>query len=303
MYNDKSHIPIKPEDHSLRWEQIISPNNINDIFSNNGINDYTNSKIITEFYDINIYEKEHSENKCRAKKHRIILTAPFPTHTIKSYGLMVFAKDTKRWAIIQRKHSVELLLIIRGFYRQTFLYFLLSFLQEEEALIIKNCLLGNIGTFINFYLEDLCLDPSGLLYALVRMAESKNYILEIINKLDLSNNQLSWTWPKGRLYSSILNETPFECAKREFSEEVEIDLPPPIYVSETLIYENITTITGRNIGSCYWIYILPNEIPMTLPKSHPEVSNRLWVSTESCYEMIPKNSAYKHLFKEVLNMF
>jgi 8-oxo-dGTP pyrophosphatase MutT (NUDIX family) len=148
-------------------------------------------------------------------------------------------------------------------------------------------------------LNHLNLGHDGLQYALIRMAESRNVVSKMLPKIIVSNNRLSWSWPKGRLHISEDRETPFDCAKREFTEEVEIKLPPPLFISDTYISENLRTITGRNIESRYWIYIIPNEIPMTPPKSHPEVSTRAWVDTETCQRLISQHNA---LFKQINEM-
>lgn len=248
-------------------------------------------------------------------RRRLILDTPFSTRSTISYGLIVYAKDTKRWALIQRKHSVEFLLFIRGLYRLTYLPLLLSCITKDEAAIIDRCLKGGPKVFEHVFLNELELSPKDLDYALIRMAESRLVVSSLLLKLDLSENKLKWTWPKGRLHISSDRETPFDCAKREFTEEVEITLPPPLYISDSYVSENVKTITGRNIESRYWIYIIPNEIPMTPPKSHPEVATRMWTDTETCKNLIhygDKKQCFQtpdtrsgyigDLFKQVIDM-
>ncbi|CAH6420756.1 Hypothetical protein HVR_LOCUS1281 [uncultured virus] len=249
-------------------------------------------------------------NACVNSKRRLVLDTPFSTRSTISYGLIVFARDTQRWAIIQRKHSVEFLLFIRGLYRLTHLPLLLSCITSGEADIINRCLKGGPSVFNEIFTKELELDPSGLKYALVRMAECRHVVINLLSKLNLSRNQLKWTWPKGRLHISSNRETPFACACREFTEEVEVQLPAPLFISDTYVSESIRTITGRNIESRYWIYIIPNEIPMIPPKSHPEVSNRQWVDTETCGKMLtgsyspgsPHLNTHGTLFKQIVNM-
>lgn len=233
-----------------------------------------------------------------SNKHRLILDTPFSTRSTISYGLIVFAKDTGRWAIIQRKHSVEFLLFMRGIYRLTYLPILLSCVTANEASMIEECLKGGPEFFKDVYLNKLGLSPDGLSYALIRMAESLHIVMKMLPKLDLLNNDLSWTWPKGRLHISSNRETPFDCAKREFAEEVEITLPPPLFISDTYVSENIRTITGRNIESRYWIYIIPEEIPMASPESHPEVADRLWVDIETCRSKMGRDA----LLNQIITM-
>lgn len=260
--------------------------------------------VVTEFNslnDTNSHDKYKSQNCTDVyipRKRRLVLDTPFSMRSTISYGLIVYAKDTGRWAIIQRKHSVEFLLFMRGLYRLTHLPLLLSCITIEEADVIKRCIFGGPTIFEHVFITELELDVSGLKYALVRLAESHNVVTNLLLKLDLSENKLKWTWPKGRLHVSSNRETPFACAKREFTEEVELHLPSPLYISDTYVSESVRTITGRNIESRYWIYVIPHEISMTEPHSHPEVSARQWVSTDSCSELIQHDT----LFHQVSNM-
>lgn len=242
----------------------------------------------------------NSSHRNNIFSNRLILNTPFSSRSTISYGLIVYAKDTKRWVIIQRKHSIEFLLFIRGLYRLTYLPLLLSQVTPNEADIIKSCLEGGPEVFKEVFLKTLDLDPKGLNYALVRMAESRSIAMKLLARFDLSSNQLAWTWPKGR-QSYMGNpevsdrETPFACARREFMEEVEIKLPPPLFISDSYLSSNFHTLTGRNIESRFWIYVIPNEIPITPAEFHPEVSNRLWVDTETCNTLIPNDALFKQV--------
>jgi 8-oxo-dGTP pyrophosphatase MutT (NUDIX family) len=231
--------------------------------------------------------KLHKTTSSSKHQHRLIIDTPFSARSTVSYGLMVYAKDTKRWAIIQRKHSVEFLLFIRGLYRLSYLPFLLTCITSEEAKIIESCLTEGPNVFRHLYLVNLKLNHEGLQYALIRMAESRNIVSVMLPHINANNtNQLSWSWPKGRLHISSERETPFDCAKREFIEETEIDLPQPLFISDTYISETFKTLTGRVIESRYWIYVIPEEIPMSNPIDHPEVSTRIWADIETCAKLL-----------------
>ena len=232
---------------------------------------------------------------CEQLRRRLVLDTPFSARSIISYGLIVYAKDTQRWAIVQRKHSVEFLLIMRGIYRVTHLPFLISCITAEEANIIKRCIDGGPSIFTEIFLGELDLFEGGLKYALIRMSDSRNTISNLLSKIDLSENKLKWTWPKGRLQVSSGRETPFACAKREFSEEVELLLPPPSFISDTYVSEIVRTITCRTIESRYWIYVIPHEVPMSPPSDHPEVSDRQWVSTDTCLTLIEHDSLFSQV--------
>lgn len=295
----------------LRWEDILKNKDINDIFSYDGINNYTSSQLKNNDFDFenimidNDYQNEDKEDKNDKKDennlHRVILSTPFSARSVISYGLMVFAKDTKRWVIVRDKHTTEYILLMKGYYRSTFTKLLLSKLTPEESQNIKMILTSTIDVFTDIYLNDLNLEKSGLLYAIVRMSESRKDILQIIDNLDVSNNTLPWTWPKGRIQNYYFKETDFQCAIREFKEEVEIDLPPSILNSDNYIEEHTSTLTGRKLESRFWIYVIPNELELHKPINHPEVSDRIWVDTETCIKLIPKASNHITLFKKVIN--
>jgi hypothetical protein len=247
-----------------------------------------------------ISESTLSRRSSTHSRHRLVLNTPFSSRSTISYGLIVYAKDTKRWAIIQRKHSIEFLLFIRGLYRLTYLPLLLSQITEVEANIIRKCLDEGPSTFTKVYLEELDLDNKGLNYALIRMAESRDIAMKLLSRLDLSQNQLAWTWPKGRQSytgnsDTFDRETPFLCAKREFTEEVEINLPPPLFISDSYLSTNFHSLTGRNVESRFWIYVIPNEIPIPPVEFHPEVSNRLWADAETCTKLIHNDTLFNQV--------
>lgn len=230
--------------------------------------------------------------------HRLVLNTPFDTKSIISYGLIVYAKSTQNWIIIQRKHSVEFMIYMKGLYRETFLPFLLSAITLEESYIIKKCIELEFDFFSKVYIEDLGCSIEELSYAFLRFSETKHIVSKILDNIDNSKNTLKWTWPKGRLNIGYIRESPYTCAIREFKEEVEIDLPPPLYISDNYITETCKTFMGRTIESKYWIYIIDKEIPIVPPKQHTEVSDRKWVNTETVCDLF-RNEL---LLKKIINM-
>jgi hypothetical protein len=213
---------------------------------------------------------------------RLITDTTFASKNIVSYGLIVYARDTQRWAIIQRKHSVDFVLFFKGLYRPVHLPMMISAITVPEAEIIKNCSKLGPTYFSKIYLDELGLPLTCLEYSQIRMAESLKIVNRLLTKLDIQNNTLAWTWPKGRLSYDSGKESPFECAVREFTEEVEIVLPLQAAISQDCIVETVKAIDCRNVESRYWVYVIDHEIPMSAPQGHPEVSNRMWATTEEC---------------------
>ena len=235
------------------------------------------------------------------KKHRLVLSTPFVNRSIISYGLIVYSSDTRKFVIIQRKHSVEFLLYMKGLYRLTHLPFLLSSITSDEAQLISLSL--DPDSFHHIYFDLLDLDESSYFYAITRMTESRDYIKTLLSSLDLSQNRLAWTWPKGRIsFTGSEREPPFSCAKREFEEEVEISLPPPLILSKTYIIETIQTLTGRSIESRYFFYVIPFEIPLSSPDSHPEVSDRKWVSFDECLSTLSNGPFFESKLRDLVSL-
>lgn len=240
--------------------------------------------------EVNTYERPVATNYYTPQYYnnnralsRLVVDTPFTTKNTISYGLIVYARDTKRWIVIQRKHSVEFLLFFKGSYRPAHLPILLSRITSGEGAIIRDCIEKGPDTFTRFYLDELGLPVENLDNACIRMAESRLVTIKLLNKLNLENNKLSWSWPKGRLCYSTQNsirETPFDCACREFVEEVEVQLPTSVFISENYISDVIKTIGCHNIESRYWIYVIEHEMNLVPPESHPEVSDRMWISAE-----------------------
>jgi ADP-ribose pyrophosphatase YjhB (NUDIX family) len=231
---------------------------------------------------------------------RLVLDTPFASKSTVSYGLIVYAKNSKRWLLTQRKHSIEYLLFFRGLYRLSHLPLILSRITVTERDTIKLCLTSDPGMFGNIYLYDLHLSSEDLHYALLRWVENRTHTSNLLDKLDVSNNTLAWTWPKGRLNINAEREAPFECAHREFLEEVEAKLPEPIFISDTYMSETIHTVTGRSIEARYWIYVIEKEITLTPPNNHMEVSDRRWLTTEQCQELIQYDDLFRYVV-EVVN--
>jgi len=215
------------------------------------------------------------------RTNRLVLYSPFTPKSIISYGLIVFSKNTGRWLLVRRKHSVEFLTFIKGFYRLTYLPILLSLLTHEETLMIRDLI--NEKSFNDLYFSTLKLDSNNYRYALDRFLESKDIIMSIINIVH-SDNSLQWNWPRGRVSDN--RENPFLCACREFVEEVEVPLPQPMYISKNYYSEIINTVTGRCIESRYWIYVIENEIYLNPVENHDEVSHRAWFTTEQCNNLL-----------------
>jgi 8-oxo-dGTP pyrophosphatase MutT (NUDIX family) len=242
--------------------------------------------------------------------NRLVLSTPFYVKSTVSYGLIVFAVKTQRWVLIQRKHSVEFLLVITGSYRISYLRLLLQAITSNELSIINQCINNDDDYFKNLYINILQLNINGFDYALLRLNENRTILKKITSNITINIiNTLSWNWPKGRLSFKMPEflkdarsdmETHIECAKREFLEEVEIILPQPIYISDTYISSTIKTINFRNIESRFWIYIISEEIPITPPTNNIEVIARDWFDTAQSKILLNNDVFFNNILSHII---
>lgn len=202
---------------------------------------------------------------------RVVINTSTIGKPIISYGLAVQAANSNRYILVQRKNSVEFILILQGNFRPSHLPVFIPLLSTTEADILIN-ILDNEAYYINI------MHTLGLKYE----PDSYEYILK--NKYGIENliyhvkpcALLEWTIPKGR---SANGEDGHSCAIREFKEETELDIelgePCGYYINRYM------TIAGRLIETRYWKHVIEHEIE--LPPVDPndvEVGGRKWVNEE-----------------------
>jgi ADP-ribose pyrophosphatase YjhB (NUDIX family) len=225
---------------------------------------------------------------------RLITQTSFENSKIISYGLIMIEKDTYDCIVVQRLHSVEFLLILSGQYRPSLICLLMPHITLEEIDIFQK-LIDNHDLYKEVFIN-VGYDEKDYEYAYIRFLESKHIIQKSINKYN-HNNDLKWTFPKGRLNIED-KEDGYSCACREFIEEVEHDLPEPLYISENYItIETIKTLGCKLIETRCWVYVVKDKFELLLT-SNKEVSNRKWTSLNEALELMNKKS----LYDDIVNM-
>ena len=221
------------------------------------------------------------------KYNRIILQYPEKsTNPTVSYGLIVYAIKTGSWVLVQRKHSAEFLVFIKGYYRLSHLPLLMCKFMPSEVAHIRAAM-ENIDCFSDLYSKILCQPSDGLSYAQMRFSEVLDVLPKLLSKINIKRNTLSWAWPKGRaLITGIQKEDCLTAAKREFREEVEVDLPESVLTSDQCITEEYITIGGKLINAHYWLYMISEEFSIPVLDKHPEVRDRGWYSTTKSQNML-----------------
>jgi ADP-ribose pyrophosphatase YjhB (NUDIX family) len=233
--------------------------------------------------------------------NRIILDTPFYQKKIISYGLIVYALKTQKCILVQRKHSAEFVIILCGQYRKSISICLLKNITHYELTILKQLIDYDEHAFKS-YLHHMGFNTTDLDYAYQRFTESK-FIFNQFLKMNINlSNQLKWTWPKGRINSDD-DETGYMCALREFKEEVDIELPQPLYISPQYFNLNpIKTMNNKLIETRCWLYVIKDEIELLPCHQHKEVNKREWVLLNEAVQLTQNENIYNDLLNCINNL-
>lgn len=188
---------------------------------------------------------------------RKIITRPVKCVPHKSYGIILYNLETQKWLMIQRKHTVEFLCIIKGRYPLSCIPEKLGRLTNRELNCIRDIINGGRDRYMKIILET---------YHKVKNIESTwthfSYSISLISKcilmIENSNRELPYLWAKGnRNYNS--DETDFGCAMRELEEESGITKLP----DDMLVIDRITQYDNeksQTFTTDCWICVIQAEI-------------------------------------------
>jgi 8-oxo-dGTP pyrophosphatase MutT (NUDIX family) len=223
---------------------------------------------------------------------RKILKNPFLTRPFVSYGIIAYTPKSQKWLLVRRSRSPSFILTIRGSYRLSDLPDLVQHYTKEEVETIRDLIDRKISFREVF---SMTIGNGDHIYAETRFQES----IPLLNRcLPLSSNisEPEWLWPKGRISGS--NESPFQCAIREFTEETGIALPSslslnptdfenqPYLVSESILSDSSEGINGRIYQTHCWVVIFPFEIDPPPPVLPGEIGVCRWVSEKEAKEIL-----------------
>lgn len=169
-------------------------------------------------------ESSRSQLPCRMPLSTFKISYP-----ITSYGCIV--KCNERYLLIKRSDTIEYLEFIRGNYRESQLFFLIkSLTREERDRILKyrhdfDVLWSDLMTPRP---DPLMMIPNSI-YSWAKnafgvLSPDLEWIFDRVKMSDPEGKNM-WLFPKGRIdvdhrsTSDASNETPWDCAKREFNEE------------------------------------------------------------------------------------
>lgn len=221
---------------------------------------------------------------------RRIISSPFDNYCIRSYGIILYCINTKKWLMVKRKDSVEYVLLMKGRYEKSEILMLMRGLTKDEIFKVK-IMLDDPKYFVT---ESMRTCEKYKNYSYQTFQDSIKLIRKAIEKLEQSNynfHQLNWEWPKGMINKG---ENEFSCAQRELEEETGISLDNNDTSDIIRLSPQRHCYVNKTIEVTFWFVTIHDEIPMTPPSSSDlEVSDRRWFTSDQV-ERILDGYIYRH---------
>lgn len=214
---------------------------------------------------------------------RIPVTFDYNMYSVSSYGIILYAHREQKWLVVQRKHSFELLLLLQGMYRPTYLHLYCQGLHRNEIAMI-NRILTEGDQYLRTVYRELRLSFHNFhagLYMFIMYQELYRTILA-----SCRGRELQWNFPRGRNEYCESGDT---TARREFAEEVGCSIPDNAQiVSDKFIEDRSTSLFDCRFFHYYKIYRVPHifDLPPVSPTDR-EVAARKWIDDSQLEQYHP----------------
>lgn len=223
---------------------------------------------------------------------RRIISSPFENFKITSYGIILYSIKSKKWIMVRRKESVEYMLFMRGKYEKSDIFTLVKGFTYEEVIKTKN-MIDDPKLFIS---ESKRVYKKFKISSYNTFLNSKDIIAKVINKLQnnrYSFHDLCWEWPKGMVEK---DENGYECAIREFEEEVGIKLNQDSISSIMQLKPQYHNYPNTTIEIIFWFITIDTDFEIKPPsKNDIEVSDRRWMTDDEVIDVLTnKRSSILH---------
>lgn len=224
---------------------------------------------------------------------RCIVETPFKTIMPKTYGVMLFSKDSRKWLMIRRKHTFQYTNILRSRCRISEIPGNIKCLTEDEICNLEKMIEETRDSrpdIIHPSYESLIID---VFHQRIKgMSSSWTFIYHSLPLIDrcirairsdseYKYPQLAYLWAKG--FQNNDSEKPIVSAIRELVEESGLfSLPDDTVILPWTVEYCISRPHTQHVTQC-WVCVVSTEID--LPKvddKNIEVSDRTWMSTEEC---------------------
>lgn len=208
--------------------------------------------------------------------------------SIQSFGVIAYQKkpfEDINFLLIQRRNTIAYTDFLRGKYKRENVHLYFQQMTQEERT-------GMVGKDFKSLWDELWFDHNSNIYKNeLRKAREIFQTVDIdilLNTTFSPYTSTEWGLPKGR---RNLNESPIECAIREFSEETEIK-PNNYTVHYDLqpLVEEFTAIDGNKYKHIYYFAKLNNSVQIDTVKKtkvyFQEVKDIGVFSVDKCMELI-----------------
>jgi len=199
-----------------------------------------------------------------------------------SYGAIVYAKDTRRWCLVQRMYSPECIELMKGIYNHSSISEYKSGLSEKECEIFKNLLkVSSFDEFKTIYATVIMNCKCEIPY---RKFQDCRHILEKeLENYTANYKTTEWLWPKGKINTK---ETQRDAAVREFREETNIYEPLQL-VSNSPITESYQAVNGITYQTKCWLFTIDKEVLPKLKNRKPrEIKKCEWFDYNETHNLL-----------------
>lgn len=229
----------------------------------------------------------------------LIQQNPFVVEAASSYGLIVYARNTRKWFLVKRRHSHYLIMILRGCFTTANIPDFVTKMTDDEIQHLIRCL--DDREYMERFVVETFQEDNPVWSVLVwgRLQESKQVFLDSLKLRDGRDGAYTdtdWCWVKGRQMSNPSKnyvEDGQDAAFREFTEESGIDLlaeAKNLTLSTKTFQFTFSGNSGRKYASVFWICLVDEEIcPPAQFTDYLEVSGRSWFTTTEVFEKINEN--------------
>lgn len=236
---------------------------------------------------------EHSPRGYNSDEEEIIIPlvkivdSPFCYDATLSYGLIFYSRSTDSWLMVQRKHTIGLISILKNLYTPVAIPTYVSEMSSEECERILKILSLNYSDsyslFVSYVQEVFGRDYGR--YTAESWKRLNRHKSLFLRSCELRNRQTypDWGWPRGHPNKG---EDPKDAAFRELFEECNVGVIVSKYqILETPIEIECISDSRYRYKYVYWVCIAEEEFSVT-KGDEKEVKNCKWVKTENVSNMI-----------------
>lgn len=184
-----------------------------------------------------------------------------------SFGCIVRSADN-HYLLIKRNESVSYVDFIRGNYRESSLFFILSSLPQNERSRILSSSFDDL--WVSLHRKPATGEAYDLGYSIFKKIQPHlPELFQLVPSHDPLGKDL-WLFPKGRPeyslvdHSLVILESPFQCALREFTEETNgLTLTEEHLIFSDPIVEKYLGSNSKNYQTSYFVFQIPSRLPIT----------------------------------------